>query len=149
MKRLVLVLAVSMTLGVCGCANGGGTAQVSADNAANASVSTTQESFKGITLEIPESWAKVDIDQGSLEAASYWAYQGDDDPNAHGGVMVYSETYESFGNTDTQMPDPTDPEQQKIKKVLDLGLKTLDARFFMESILKTTINSRRDTLEID
>ena len=147
MKRLISAILLSAIIALCGC--GQGTSSLTAGGAALSEKqnSVQKVEFKGVELEIPKTWNETEVDKGSIEAASFWRYEGEEDSSKHGYLLAYSELYETYGNTDTQVPDPTNPTHQKAKKNLDLGLKALDERVFIEIIAKSSLGDNADAVD--
>ena len=129
MKRITIALILSSVLALCGCAGSSTSGEAAAPQ-----VPCQTATFMSIELQIPETWTEQELDPGTMESVAGWELASEEGEGRHDNVMVYSMLYEAFGNTDTQMPDPSDPAQQEVKKKVDSGLKALDARVMLEMV---------------
>ena len=129
MKRITIALILSSVLALCGCAGSS-----TSGEAAATQVACQEVAFKGVELQVPETWTEQELDPGTMEAVAGRSLTSEEHNGQYNNVILYSMLYEAYGNTDTQMPDPSDPLQQEIKRKLDLGLKALDARVMLEMV---------------
>ncbi|MBQ3266617.1 MAG: hypothetical protein IJH08_01705 [Atopobiaceae bacterium] len=147
MKRLIPALILVSSLVLCACSGGSSSMQ---GNDTNARQQMGQKvAFRGIEFEVPDTWAEQDLDPGTMEDVAGWQCGSDADGNGLGMAIAYSMRYDAFGNTDTQMPDPSNPTQQEIKKTVDSGLKALDARVMLELIAGAALRTYDDTAAVD
>ena len=118
MRRILSLLGALFALTLCACS-------------ASTGVSGRSLEFHGAALTIPEQWTAEDYgNQASgFEECQYW--HGEGEALGDGGVLLFSQTYDQFGNTDTQMPNVSDATQQEIKRNVDASAKALDARIFI------------------
>lgn len=121
-------LATTLLLG--GCAQSTSSGGTAAQEAAEAAPTQTVK-FHGARLTMPEGWTEDNWTESmdGWQDCRFW--HAADVSFGAGGVCGLTQTYEQFKNTDTQMPDPSDPVQQEIKAKLDAGFKALDAKSYL------------------